>query len=320
VPRGGILFATEQRGSRGDILMILGLLRDKFPTQWHVYFFPVFDTLRGGYERIERAVDKRKFTNGEFIDCLQNLGFRTGAMVMVHSSFSNVKRRVPNITPEKLIRQMQELLGLEGTLLMPTFSFRGRQSHYVDTHTHFDVQRTPSSVGVLTEVFRKMPGVIRSYHPTHSVAAWGRHAKEILSTHHLGSTFGVTSPFYRLREYDGLVVGLGRRYRYTFTITHVAEELNPRSREIAFDAHPRRMIIADGDVQIPYEFRVLVPGLPREYERISRDMRKNHILRYVTIKGLPCAVTRAEPFLRRAMELADENKYILKTPSTAVSY
>ena len=300
--------------------MILGLLRDKLPTSWHVYFFPMFDTLRCGYERIEHAVDKRKLTNSEFVDCLQKLGFTPGAMVMVHSAFSNVKRRVPDITPEILIRQMQELLGVEGTLLMPTFSFRGRQSHYVDTHTHFDVQRTPSSVGVLTEVFRKSPGVIRSCHPTHSVAAWGRHAKDILCTHHLGSTFGVTSPFYRLREYDGLVVGLGRRYRYTFTITHVVEELNTRSREIAFDPRPRRMIVVDGDVQIPYEFRVLIPGLPREYERISRVMRKDNILRYVTIKGLPCAVTRAEPFLRRALELADDNKYILKAPKTAVSY
>src|SRR5262249_29436916 len=151
-------------------------------------------------------------------------------------------------------------------------------------------------------------------HPTHSVAGWGRQAKDILATHHFGSTFGVTSPFYRLSEYDGLVVGLGRRYRYAFTITHVPEELNTRSREIAFDPRLRRMIVVDGDVQFPYEFQVLIPGLPREYERISRVMRKNNILRYVTAKGLPCAVARAEPFLRLAMELADENKYILTTP------
>jgi aminoglycoside N3'-acetyltransferase len=298
---------------------MLGLLRDKLPTSWHVFFFPVFNTLRGGYERLDRVIDKRKFTESEFTDLLRNLGFTPGAMVMVHSAFSLVKRRVPDITPEKLIRQMQELLGPEGTLLMPTFAFRGRQSHYVDSHMHFDVRTTPSSVGVLTEVFRKMPGVIRSYHPTHSVAGWGRHAKDILSTHHLGSTFGVTSPFYRLREYDGLVVGLGRRYRYAFTITHVPEELNPRSREMAFDPRPRTMTVVDGDVEVPYEFRVLIPGLPREYERISRVMRKHNILRYVTAKGLPCAVTRAEPFLHRAMELADENNYILKAQKTAMT-
>lgn len=299
---------------------MLGLLRDKLPTSWHVYFFPVFNTVRATCERLDRAIDKRTFTDTEFVALLHDLGFTPGAMVMVHSAFSLVKRRVPNMTPETLIKQMQELLGSEGTLLMPTFAFRGRQSHYVETHTHFDVQHTPSSVGVLTEVFRKTPGVIRSYHPTHSVAAWGRHAKDILSTHHLGTTFGVTSPFYRMREYDGLVVGLGRRYRYAFTITHVPEELNPRSREIAFDPRPRRMIVVDGDVEIPYDFRVLIPGLPREYERISRVMRKHNILRYVTVKGLPCAATRAEPFLKMAMELAGDNNYILKPPKTVMTY
>jgi aminoglycoside 3-N-acetyltransferase len=299
---------------------MIGLLRDKLPTSWHVFFFPVFNTIRDCYEWLDRAIDKRQFTNAEFTDLLRDLGFTPGAMVMVHSAFSLVKRRVPDLTPEKLIRQMQELLGPEGTLLMPAFAFRGRQSHYVDTHTHFDVRQTPSAVGILTEVFRKMPGVIRSYHPTHSVAGWGQHAREILSTHHLGSTFGVTSPFYRLREYDGLVVGLGRRYRYAFTITHVPEELNPRSREIAFDPRPRKMIIIDGNIEIPYQFRVLIPGLPREYERISRLMRRQQILKYITVKGLPCAVTRAEPFIHCAMELADENNYILKPPKTAMTY
>jgi aminoglycoside 3-N-acetyltransferase len=298
---------------------MLGLLRDKLPTSWHVYFFPVFNALRTTYEKLDRAIDKRTLTDSEFAELLRNLGFTPGAMVMVHSAFSLVKRRIPDMKPERLIKQMQELLGSEGTLLMPTFAFRGRQSHYVETHTHFDVQNTPSSVGVLTEVFRKMPGVIRSYHPTHSVAGWGRHAKDILSTHHCGTTFGVTSPFYRLREYDGLVVGLGRRYRYAFTITHVPEELNWRSREIAFDPRPRRMVVVDDGVEIPYEFQVLIPGLPREYERISRVMRRHNILRYVTVKGLPCAVTRAEPFLKMAMELANENNYILKAPKTVVT-
>jgi len=299
---------------------MLGLVRDKLPTSWHVYFFPVFSALRTTYDWLDHAFDKRTFTDSEFVDLLHDLGFRPGAMVMVHSAFSRVKRRVPDLTPQKLIKQMQELLGPEGTLLMPTFAFRGRQSHYVETHTHFDVRNTPSSVGALTDVFRQMPGVIRSYHPTHSVAGWGLHAKDILSTHHCGSTFGVTSPFYRLREYDGLVVGLGTRYRYAFTITHVAEDLNLRSREIAFDPHPRRMIVVDGAVEIPYEFQVLIPGLPREYERISRVMRKYKILRYVTVNGLPCAVTRAEPFLKMAMELAEKNNYILKAPRTAMTY
>ena len=126
---------------------------------------------------------------------LRDLGFNPGATVMVHSSFSHIRRRVPDLSPQSLIALLQDLLGSQGTLLIPTFPFQGSQGEYADKNPRFDVQKTPSKVGVLTEVFRQTPGVIRSKHPTHPVGAWGRHARDILSTHHLGPTFGVTSPF-----------------------------------------------------------------------------------------------------------------------------
>lgn len=295
---------------------MLGLLRDKLDPTWHTYFHPIFRTVRDGIERIDRAVDKRKLSESQFVEFLQDLGIKRGETVMLYSSFSHVRRRVPGITPEKLIRLLQELLTPEGTLLMLTFPFLGPQAHYVDTHTLFDVCNTPSRLGILTEVFRKMPGVVRSYHPTHAVAGWGRYANELLSTHHMGPTYGTTSPFYRIRERDGLMIGLGRRFRYGFTITHVPEELNAAAREFAYEKRPRKMVIIDGDREIPYEFRVFKPGMPREYERIARIMRKEKILRYVSRAGLPCAVARAEPFLRKALRLAEENNYILRVPDT----
>lgn len=41
----------------------------------------------------------------------------------------------------------------------------------------FDVLESPVCVGILPELFRKRPGVYRSWHPTHSVAAWGADAE-----------------------------------------------------------------------------------------------------------------------------------------------
>jgi len=294
---------------------MFAFLRDQLPVRWHTRLFPIFDLARDSYGRFQRTIDRRKLSRQEFVALLRDLGFNPGATGMLHSSFSHVRRRVPGISPKNLIALLQDLLGPEGTLLMPTFPFQGSQGEYADKTPRFDVQKTPSKVGVLTEVFRQTPGVVRSKHPTHPVAAWGRHAREIISTHHLGPTFGVTSPFYRLREFDGMVVGLGTRYRYAFTIGHVIEELHPRLRQYDFEKRSRKMIIVDGKVETPYEFRVLRSDLPREFTRLTRILRRDRLLRYVTVRGLPCAVAKADPFIRRTLELAEENRYIVRTPA-----
>src|SRR4029079_17454806 len=158
------------------------------------------------------------------------------------------------------------------------------------------------------------PGVLRSLHPTHAVGAYGRHAHELIATHHLGPTFGATSPFYKLREFDGIVAGLGTRYRYAFTIGHVVEEIHPKLQQHDFEERVRKMVIVDGDKQIPYEFRVLKPDLPREFNRLTRTLRNDKVLRYITAGGLPCAVVHADTFLRRSLQLAEENRYIVRIP------
>lgn len=61
----------------------------------------------------------------------------------------------------------------EGLLVFPTHTWRD-----VDKDQPiFDVENTPSHVGILTEKFRTRPGVVRSLHPTHSVAAVGKNAE-----------------------------------------------------------------------------------------------------------------------------------------------
>ena len=60
----------------------------------------------------------------------------------------------------------------DGLLVLPTHTW----ATVKDERNVFDVLREPSCVGILPELFRKRPGVVRSLHPTHSVAALGREA------------------------------------------------------------------------------------------------------------------------------------------------
>lgn len=155
---------------------------------------------------------------------LRRLGLRTGDVVCVHSSLDAFRGFV-NLPPLEIVKVLQETVGREGTLLMPTLPFSGSVVEYVRNRPVFDVTKTPSKMGLLTELFRRLPEVHRSVHPTHSAAAWGAHAEALVADHHLAQTpCGVPSPYARLLDYDGRILFLGVGI-LSMTLFHVADEL-----------------------------------------------------------------------------------------------
>src|SRR5437867_1927973 len=153
-----------------------GMTRASFPPVIPACVHPIYRQLKSRASRLDRLIDRRTMTESVFLDLLAELGIVQGATIFLHSSMDEIMRRVPGMTPFKLIQILQNALGEKGTLLVPTFPFVGKQYFYIQNNPKFDVRRTPSQVGLLTEVFRRLPGVVRSLHPTHPVAAWGKHA------------------------------------------------------------------------------------------------------------------------------------------------
>jgi aminoglycoside 3-N-acetyltransferase len=273
------------------------------PERLQTYLRPTYRAIQRRVARLDRVLDRRTMTVG-------GLGIVEGAVAMVHSSMDAIARRV-RISPMQLIRMLQTKLTEQGTLLMPTFPFTGRQAHYVDRAKHFDVRRTPSQSGLVTELFRRMPPVIRSLHPTHPVAGWGKHARVLLEAHHLGGAFGCNSPIYRLQEYGGLVIGLGTGLRDSFTILHVAEEVHPKAQDHFFERDMRTMMIVDGSgCEMPYTFHALRADVRRDYGRVERVLVDEGILQYIVVGGLRCAVTHAQWFISRAMQLVEDGRYL----------
>jgi aminoglycoside 3-N-acetyltransferase len=277
---------------------------------------PAYRRVRREWARLHRALDRRTLSAGELARLLDGLGVTPGATVLLHTSMEHIGRRVPGLTPVALIRLVQGLLGERGMLLMPTYPFRGRQSAYADRHDRFDVGRTPSQAGLVTEVFRRMPGVVRSLHPTHPIAGWGRGAAELLAAHHLGTAFGPGSPMYRLGERGGVVVGLGTRPQDAFTILHVPEELHPAARAWAYEESARLMTIVDGARRIPYRVHVLRPDPGRD--RLERDilaaLLREGVVTTRTAAGLPCCAGRAARVIERALELIEASRHRFARP------
>ena len=108
--------------------------------------------------------------------------------------------------------------------MMPTMTFSGTAVEYAKAKPVFDVARTPSRMGLVTELFRRSPDVVRSVHPTHPVAMWGHDATAVALGHHLARTpCGVGTPFEALLRRKGKIVLLGTDIS-VLTFYHLLEE------------------------------------------------------------------------------------------------
>lgn len=167
--------------------------------------------------RVESKIYRRKYTAAELIDFMQKQGLKNGSNVLLHSSwdeFYNFKG-----SPNEFIDALLEAIGPKGTLVMPAYPFLRKKESI------FDLNRTPTSAGLIPEVFRNYPGVIRSVN-IHSVCALGKHADFLTRDHiHSVTCWDKKSPYYRLSEVDGIVFGIGLGKSFVGTIMHCVDSI-----------------------------------------------------------------------------------------------
>lgn len=105
---------------------------------------------------------------------MKELGLHSKGTILVHSSFKSIGRVQGGA--ETVLEALEEYMS-EGLLVLPTHTWA-----YINAdNPRFSVMDSPSCIGILPELFRKRSGVVRSWHPTHSVAALGRDALEFIA-------------------------------------------------------------------------------------------------------------------------------------------
>lgn len=114
------------------------------------------------------------YTRSKLQEDIENLGIASSDTLLVHSSMKAVGE-VENGAETVLDAFIYCLR--DGLLVFPTHTW-DKIGH--DTNI-FDPLTEPSCVGILTNLFMKRPGVVRSWHPTHSVAALGRGAEDYVA-------------------------------------------------------------------------------------------------------------------------------------------
>ncbi len=138
---------------------------------------------------------------------LKESGIEPGFHVVLHGSFSRIRQATDCDSPELFLRILTQYLTTQGSLIIPsfTYTFKGNKNGEV-----FNPDHSIPKTGVISEVFRKMDGVRRTYSPTHSFCIWGYFNQLIRHDISPESPLGWGSPLsYLLGNKDSHILMLG---------------------------------------------------------------------------------------------------------------
>ena len=181
------------------------------------------------------------YTKDDLIEDLKKLRINPKGTLMVHSSYKaigEVEGRADTVL-DALMEYMED-----GLLTLPTHTWRDINP----SNPVFNVLVTPSHVGILTELFRKREGVLRSAHPTHSVAAYGKDAKDFTTgDERFDTPCARGSAWGKLLDREAQILLIGVDLRRNTYIHGVEEWLDIPGR--LTDTHqPLKSVLADGTV------------------------------------------------------------------------
>ncbi len=110
----------------------------------------------------------------------EQLGLKRGDRILVTSGFANLKAK--DYSPQDVVRLLMAIVGEEGLIMMPYYPPFNSMEWITSGHV-FDMRSTKSGMGVLTNVFSRMDGVVMSEHPLKAVCVWGKNAESIAAGH-----------------------------------------------------------------------------------------------------------------------------------------
>lgn len=297
-------------------MAIKNVIRKIIKKVWGVDGISLF--IKKQKKNINKRIYTKKYAADELVAVMCKMGMQKGSIVFIHSSMTEFYNYTG--TAEELIQKMIDVIGQEGTLLMPAYP-KNLNSLLKETNLEnvsFDVNNTPSGAGYLSEVFRKWPGVKRSINIQHSVCAYGKLADYFTNEHHLSKTaWDERSPYYKICQTNTLVYSLGLP-KFIGTIVHCTESLL-KDKYIYFSLFFKKevkykYINHDGEIR---QHTILLSNIMRKDRKgkIAKQYFTKGEYMVANVSNLKIKRVNAKYTLNRFLELAEQGITMYTVPS-----
>ena len=212
-------------------------------------------------------------------DGLRRIGIAPTDTLLVHANFK------PDSgfqgTPLDLASALVELVGSSGNLLMVSLPFRGPAYDYLALGKQFNVKKTMSMMGLVTEMFRRKEGTLRSLHPTHPVLVYGKDAAWLVADHERCLyPCGSGSPFEKFRQLKGKLLFFDVSFNSITFFHHVEDQLKDR---LPFPVYSDRLftvsvVDASGESRVVQTY-AFSNEVPRKAEKLQAEMERKGMIR-----------------------------------------
>ena len=214
-------------------------------------------------------------------------------ILMVHSSVNHMKPMYVG-TPLELVQMLLDWCGPQRTLVMPAFYFGDAGLGAYETFRlkpRFDLRRTPSQMGLATELFRRWPGAVQSRHPVYRMSAIGPLAQALAHRHEFASSpAGLGTPFEFMAKRNTRIIGIGKPMQVLTQAHHVEGVMGDEFPVPSVVHEPLPMTLVEGAQEIPflltrrsYQGRFNIWRLRKIMDRESlQEWRFHHVQLFAT--------------------------------------
>lgn len=157
-------------------------------------------------QELKRALLALGVSNGDILFCHSNIGF------LGIPKEASTKNEIMNL----IVETIMEVLGPEGTFVVPTFTYS------FGNNEDFDLHSTRSNCGALSEYVRELAQSRRSNDPSVSIAAIGKQ-KDTLTKDLPENAYSEDSAFARLIKLESKVLNIN--FDAGSTLLHYIEKL-----------------------------------------------------------------------------------------------